>query len=135
MLSIQKVTQSIQSTITKLTSHIFNGKIIPPILILCAATQRPGLSAVRSTTNILSKLNAMGIPTGKGPDGSDNLIVKFVEELCKENKRAITMDAVFEGACNIGDIVVQGIGECAAGPVSVTGTNTNIAQFPVINNR
>lgn len=53
---------------------------IPAFLNLFAALL-PGFSSERATLNVLEALQKLGIPTGPGPDGSDNLMNQFVKSI------------------------------------------------------
>lgn len=121
-MNIQKITSTVQNFINGKLNFIKNVDI-PAILLLCTSISRPGLSSLKSATNIITSLNKLGIPTGKGPDGSDNKIVEFVQQMCAENVRAITMDAVVQTSTNIGSIVITSMGANEAGPVMSTGIN------------
>jgi hypothetical protein len=49
----------------------------PGLLIVCSMGKRPGLSAIQSTSNIVTDLAKLGIPTGAMPDGSANMTVAY----------------------------------------------------------
>lgn len=94
------------------------------LMLVCALADRPGLSQLISTSYITKVLNELGIPTGPGPDGSPNLIVKAVSAIVGEVFRAITFDAKTLGAAEIGSLGVESMGANAGGPVLSKGVNT-----------
>lgn len=57
-----------------------SGLKIPAFLNLFAALL-PGFSPERATLNVLEELQKLGIPTGPGPDGSDNLMNQFAKSI------------------------------------------------------
>lgn len=63
------------------------------LLLVCSMIQRPGLSTIQSTANIVKDLNKLGIPTGSMPDGSANLTVGLVFASTKEIYRGLKKDA------------------------------------------
>lgn len=97
---------------------------VSPILMLCDIKNRSGLSAISLGSSVIARLPEIGISNGLNPDGSENLINKFVmlfaEELIKEIKtNGISLNVVEPGALSI-----AGMGSSAAGPVTFNGTNT-----------
>ena len=94
------------------------------LMLVCALADRPGLSQLISTSYITKVLNELGIPTGPGPDGSPNLIVKAISAIVGEVFRAITFDAKTLGAAEIGSLGVESMGANAGGPVLSKGVNT-----------
>ena len=87
---------------------------IPRTLLVCSAIKRPGLSAIRSTANIVKSLSKLGIPTGSMPDGSPNLTVAFVFSNTKENQRAVKNDASVQVGTAASSMVFRGSGANAA---------------------
>ena len=51
---------------------------IPGMLLAIGGTQKPGLSTVVSTGNIVKALNKHSIPTDPMPDGTENKTVALV---------------------------------------------------------
>ncbi len=93
---------------------------MPGILIVCSLAQRPGLSVIQSTANIVNSLAKLGIPTGPMPDGSSNLTVGFTFGITSEIFRAVRKDMSMQVGLQPGsfNIVVGGAG-------GGTGTNIN----------
>jgi len=102
---------------------------IPPLLLLCEASERPGLSAMALTTAIIKRLSEAGIPTGVNPDGSPNIINKFVriisEEVVKEIKDNLAVDVV----AGPGSVSVTGTGAGPTGPITFSGVNIQPLSF------
>ena len=51
---------------------------IPPLIMVCGAVNRPGISAINTTANIVRRLGETGAYTGLMPDGSPNVFEKVV---------------------------------------------------------
>lgn len=120
MFTIDKVAEFINSTIQKIPSP---AKILPAELLYCTAIKRPGLSAYKIASQIITNNEALGIPTGQNEDGSPNKINQFVYNISKAFVDAIKNDAVVQAAIPSGSIQVQATGGNAGGPVTVIGTN------------
>lgn len=122
--------KQICDTITK----YFNNSVspfpqLPRALLVCSMIKRPGLSVIRSVTNIVKDLNKLGIPTGPMPDGSMNLTVAFTFANTKETYRGIKNDMSIQASVTPGESTVVAQGGNAGGPVTVAGT---IINFPPI---
>jgi hypothetical protein len=102
---------------------------LPRTLLVCSMIKRPGLSVIRSVTNITKDLNKLGIPTGPMPDGSMNLTVGFIFANTKEMQRAIKKDMVVQASLAPGSSTIVAQGANGGGPVTVAGT---IVNFPPI---
>lgn len=98
---------------------------LPRTLLVCSMIKRPGLSVIRSVTNITKDLNKLGIPTGPMPDGSMNLTVGFTFASTKETQRSIKKDMSIQTSITPGSSTVIATGGNAGGPVAVTGTIVN----------
>jgi len=124
-MKIDQITSKINSFLGAANSKVTQMIPAPAILLLCASLTRPGLSPLRSISNICTALEGLGIPTGDNPDGSPNLVVRAIYEIVKETDRAMCEDASIQGAGEIGSIVAAGAN--AGGPVTVT----NILPFSI----
>lgn len=124
-MGIEQITSQINSFLGAMNAKISTMIPMPAILLLCASLQRPGVSPLRSLSNVCAALEGLGIPTGPNPDGSPNLIVKFVYEMFKEADRALCEDASVQGASEIGSVVSTGAN--TGGPVM----STNILPFRI----
>ena len=121
-MSIKQICESI----TKLfTNALPPFPQLPRILLVCSMIKRQGLSAIRSTSNIVKDLNKLGIPTGPMPDGSPNLTVAFAFASTKENFRALKKDASVQVGVQLGSMMITGFGANAGGPVNIQGVNTS----------
>lgn len=109
---------------------LFNN-VLPPfpqlsrILLVSSMMHRPGLSTIKSVSNIVKDLNKLGIPTGPMPDGSDNLTVAFAFANTKELYRGIKEDMAIQTSIQPGTAEVIGAGANAGGPVAIKGTIVN----------
>ena len=110
MFTIDKVAEFINNTMQKIPSP---AKILPAELLYCTAIKRPGLSAYKIASQIITNNEALGIPTGQNEDGSPNKINQFIYK----------NDAVVQAAIPAGSIQFQGTGGNAGGPVTVVGMN------------
>ena len=121
-MSIKQICESI----TKLfTNALPPFPQLPRILLVCSMIKRQGLSAIRSTSNIVKDLNKLGIPTVPMPDGSPNLTVAFAFASTKENFRALKKDASVQVGVQPGSMMITGFGANAGGPVNIQGVNTS----------
>lgn len=75
--------KSLLDEIAMLLQMISNsvGAIRLPAFLNLFAALLPGFSPERATLNVLEELQKLGIPTGPGPDGSDNLMNQFVKSV------------------------------------------------------
>lgn len=119
--SILEPINNLLDGITKPTS------IIPPFLISIAGLCRPGLSTIKSTGNIIAKMNEIGIETGPAPDGSQNRGVALVNAIVEEIFRAIRQDTNVQLGIPVGGIGIIGWGANSGGPVFIQGFNINPA--------
>lgn len=120
MFTIDKVAEFINNTMQKIPSP---AKILPAELLYCTAIKRPGLSAYKIASQIITNNEALGIPTGQNTDGSPNKINEFVYNISKCIVDAIKNDAVIQAAIPAGSIQIQGEGCNEGGPVTVKGMN------------
>ena len=105
---------------------------IPGMLMAVGATQRPGLSTVVSTGNVIKALNKHGIPTDPLPDGSENKTVALVIAVIEEVFRAIREDSNVQVAHTPGAISVLTTGANSGGPVVSQGVNINFSKGQAI---
>ena len=97
--------------------------VLPPSLINCVSTARPGLSAYKITSQIIENNKALGIPTGPNPDGSENMINQYTYNVVKCMCDAIRNDAVVHCSIPMESLMIQATGGNAGGPVTCVGTN------------
>ncbi|MBP5723709.1 MAG: hypothetical protein J6X18_09085 [Bacteroidales bacterium] len=96
----------------------------PAMPLFCESQIRPGLSATTLASKIISRLPDIGIPTGPNPDGTENIVNKFVRIISEEVVNAIKDDAVVMSSIPMGYIPVTGTGGNAGGPVQIVGFNS-----------
>ena len=122
-MNIAQITDKINSFFSTLDAKLTKVIPMPAILLLCAAMSRPGLSALRSLSNVCKMFEEMGIPTGPNPDGSPNLIVAASHAILTEVYRAIEEDAVVQGGIASGEMMIVSQGANSAGAVVSKGSN------------
>lgn len=96
---------------------------LPPFLLKASTRCRTGLSAYKTTSKIIERNQQIGIPTGKNPDGSENMINQYTYNIVKGIFDAIQNDAVVHGLIESNSVMVQAQGGNAGGPVICTGQN------------
>lgn len=103
---------------------------IPPMLLLCEMLQRPGLSGTILSSEIISKLESIGIPTGVNPDGSENLIVKFVQLISNCIVEHFQRYGRVDSSAAPCSVSITGTGTAAGiAPVAVSGCNSNFISM------
>ena len=84
-MNFDKINSFIEKSISSAKSAFAK---VPSILLYCAAIQRSGVSALLTTSNIISRLPEAGISNGVNADGTPNvtsqLVRIIVEEVYKE---------------------------------------------------
>ena len=96
---------------------------LPRLLLVSSLIKRPGLSRMKSVTNIAKNLNKFGIPTDEMPDGTDNYTLIYTAAIIDEVFRAIKEDASVQVGTQPGSIRLTAFGANAGGPVKVDGIN------------
>ena len=105
---------------------------IPGMLMAIGCTQKPGLSTVVYTGNIVKALSKHNIPTDPLPDGSENKTVALVIAIVEEVYRAMREDANIQVAHMPGAISVLTTGANSGGPVVSQGININFSKGQAI---
>lgn len=125
-MSIDSICDAISNAIDKARVPLTH---IPPILLLCTAISRPGLSAMATTAKIIRRCAEAGIPVGAAADGSPSLweIEKYI--IVDEMFHAHKFDSLVEATTPIGAVRSLGIGSNSGGPVVVT--SFNLTSFPI----
>lgn len=103
--------------------HRLPANSLPAKLLFCIAENRSGLSAYKTTAEIIANNKAIGIPTDPNPDGSENLINKYTYNVVKCVFNALKNDAAVHVAVPENSILVQSEGGNAGGPVVTIGRN------------
>ena len=122
-MNINQITDKINNFFKAMDAKLTKVIPMPAILLLCAAASRPGLSPLRSLSNVCKTFEEMGIPTGPNPDGSPNLIVAGAHAILREVYRAMEEDAVAQGGIASGEMMIVSQGANSAGPVVSKGSN------------
>lgn len=120
-MTITEITDAITAMTKKLRPPVPQ---IPRLLLVCSMKERPGLSAIFSTANVVTALQKLGIPTGPMPDGTDNKTVGVVYSIFNEFVRALRFDASIQCGEEPGSSSIVSVGVGATGPVNSQGTNT-----------
>lgn len=125
------------SDIAKIITNLFDttrqpAPQIPGMLMAIGCTQKPGLSTIVSTGNIVKELKNHDIPTDPLPDGSENKTVALVIAIVNEVFRAIKQDANIQVSHMPGAISVLSNGANSAGPVVSQGININFSKGQAI---
>ena len=102
--------------------------VIPPMLLICEASRRPGLSAIALATAIIQRLPEAGIDVSVNADGSPNKVLGLVRIISEEVVKEIKTNSRVMFGIQSGGISVQGVGVGPTGPTTVTGTNLIPAQ-------
>ena len=97
-------------------------------MIYATAVNRPGISKIKITSEIISDNESLGINTGQMPDGTDNVVNEFVDNVVEKVVDTLKDDAMVECVIPMGSVIVQANGANAGGPVVATGTNINNAK-------
>lgn len=125
MLGLETITNSIKNLFN--SSLRSPAKIIPGIILICSLSRRPGLSCLISFGNIIQEMDKNGIPTDNLPDGTPNLMNKMVKSVVCEVFRALKEDANIQVGIAPGTVNIMATGGNAGGPVTVLGSNINVA--------
>lgn len=118
---VDNIAQSVENVLSKARIPAQTAPVIP---LYCEGMLRPGLSATVLASKIISRLPEIGIPTGPNPDGSENIVNKFVMVMCEEFVNALKNDAVVNTSLPTGKISITGTGGNVGGPVQITGYNS-----------
>ena len=97
-------------------------------MIYATAVQRPGISKLKITSDIIADNATLGINTGQMPDGTDNVVNQFVANVVEKVVDTLKDDAMVECVIPIGSVIVTAKGANAGGPVVAVGTNINDAK-------
>ena len=101
---------------------------IAAMLIYATAVQRPGISKIKITSEIISDNETLGINTGLMPDGTENVVNQFVHNVVEKVVDTLKDDAMVECVIPTGSLIVQAEGANGGGPVVAIGTNINNAK-------
>ena len=97
-------------------------------MIYATARVRPGVSKIKITSEIIADNETLGINTGPMPDGGENVVNGFVNNVVEKVIDTLKDDAMIECVIPKGSVVVTAKGSNAGGPVVAVGTNINDAK-------
>jgi hypothetical protein len=97
-------------------------------MIYVTAVNRPGISKIKIASEIISDNEPLGINTGKMPDGTDNVVNEFVNNVVEKVVDTLKDDAMVECVIPMGSVIVEANGANAGGPIVAMGTNINNAK-------
>ena len=98
------------------------------LLVYATAVERPGVSKIKITSEIISDNATLGINTGQMPDGTDNVVNEFVNNVVEKVVDTLKDDALVECAIPAGSLIVEAKGANGGGPIVAVGTNINNAK-------
>lgn len=117
---VGKITDFMNNVIDRMKTP---AETLPAFLLTSVSIQRPGLSAYKIASEIISNNAAIGIETGKNPDGSPNVVNEYTYNVVKTIVDAIKNDAVVQLSVPVGSLKITAEGGNAGGPVQCIGTN------------
>jgi hypothetical protein len=118
----------IQTVNTALDAARKPANTLAAFLVYVTAVSRPGISKIKITSEIISDNETIGINTGQMPDGTDNVVNQFVNNVVEKVVDTLKDDAMVECVIPIGSVIVQANGANAGGPIVAMGTNINNAK-------
>lgn len=125
-MGIEEICKTIQNVINTYTRKPFTA--ISGLIMVCSLAQRPGLSCMVSTANIINAIACHDIKTDDMEDGQPNKLNAFIKEVVCEVFRAMKEDANVQVSFGPGSITSVGTGGNAGGPVVVTSNIVNYAK-------
>ena len=124
-MNIKKLTELVDKALEAASRPV---NIISAFLIYATAVNRPGVSKIKISSEIISDNATLGINTGKMPDGTDNVVNEFVYNVVEKVIDTLKDDAMVECVIPIGSLIVEATGGNAGGPITAIGTNINNAK-------
>ena len=124
-MDIKKLIELVDSALDAARKPV---NIMAGMMIYATAVQRPGISKIKITSEIISDNATLGINTGQMPDGTDNVVNEFVNNVVEKVVDTLKDDAMVECVIPVGSIIVEANGANAGGPVVAMGTNINNAK-------
>lgn len=98
------------------------------MLIYATAVQRPGVSKIKISSEIIADNASLGISTEQMPDGTENVVNQFVYNVVEKVIDTLKDDALVECVIPAGSVLVKAEGGNAGGPIVAVGTNINNAK-------
>lgn len=121
-MTLNSIFDMINKTIDSVREPV---QTIPSFLLSTACIQRPGLSPMLITANIIRRQAEAGAPFGPAPDGTNNIAEAMERIRVEEIIKALKMDGRVQVGIPVGGIQIVATGANAGGPVVVTGYNIN----------
>lgn len=119
-MNVNEIARKMKDAFTRMKTP---AEILPPQLLYCIATKRPGVSASETAAKIISDNGMFGILTGENPDGTPNVVNQFTYNIVKHVFDEIKRNGVVQVSIPAGSIMVQTNGGNAGGPVVSVGSN------------
>ena len=102
---------------------------LPPLLLICEVSQRPGLSTIALASSIIQRMPEAKIETGVnncGAPNKNNKLIRIVcEELIDEIKNNARVTCILENT----KLNSLGSGVNAGGPLVVSSVNTSLTSM------
>ena len=117
-------------TLTKSALKIIRKPVerISAALVYATASVRPGISREIVTANIIEENGTYGINTGQMPDGTDNVVNKFVYNVVDKVVDELKDNSLVACVIPPASVMVEATGGNAGGPVKAVGTNVSFAK-------
>lgn len=123
-MNFNKINSFIEKSISSAKSAF---EKVPSILLYCAAIQRSGVSALLTTSNIISRLPEAGISNGVNADGTPNVTSQLVRIIVEEVYKELRDNCGVQVSVPPGSIKFLGNVTTTSGTYIVNGTNVNAA--------
>ena len=120
MFTLDKVSNMLNAVINSMKVPALT---LPPSLLYCISFKRTGLSVAKITSQIISRNAETNIPTGKNPDGSENLINQLVYNIVEGIVEGLKKDGSVQIVVPKDSIMVKVEGFNAGGPIVAVGKN------------
>ena len=121
-MTVQQISQIVANVIKAIRVPLVK---IPNVILACSLIKRPGLSAIMTASNIISRQGEAGVPVGRMPDGSANAYEAMEAIRVQEIYKSLKFDSRIDSTIPIAGIQITAFGANAGGPIVVQGFNTN----------
>ncbi len=123
--TIQQVVDTANEALNALKKPAYK---VPAFLTYVTSVSRPGISRNIIAANIIAENGTYGINTGQMPDGTDNVVNKFVYNVVEKVIDELKDNALVECTIPPGSVIVRVKGGNAGGPIEAVGTNVNYGK-------
>ena len=125
-MSLSLITSTIENLYRSIRKPL---QSIPSVLAYGALTNRPGLSEIISSGNIIRAQSDFGAITNAFlPDGTPNMMNGLIKAIVKEIYRALREDSRVDVAISPNSITTMVTGANAGGPFTANGTNISFGS-------